>query len=64
MMFQNINRSLSAGATLKMECVVCHRRVEWTRAEAMKQLGPGATPSDARRRLSCGHCGGKAQIWI
>jgi hypothetical protein len=56
-MFQNLNRSMTGGETLKIACEVCPHRVSWTRTEAIARLGPEATPYDLRRRLTCGVCG-------
>jgi hypothetical protein len=65
-MFQNLERSMKPGETLKVLCEPCGRRTTWTRTEAIKHCGPDATPADLRWRLTCGGCGvsGRAKVWI
>lgn len=65
-MFQNLNRMMGQGGSLKIECEPCGRRATWSQEEAFKRLGPDATPPDIRRRLVCGDCGiaGRAHVWI
>ena len=65
-MFQNLDRTLEPGQTLKITCGHCGHGAEWDHHEAHRLLGPRATPADCRRRLVCGHCGdGKAvNVWI
>lgn len=64
-MFQNLNRSMAQGDTLKIECEPCERRATWTKAEACRRLGPDATPYDVRRRLACAACGATpSRVWI
>jgi hypothetical protein len=63
-MFQNLRRSMTPSATLKIACEGCGRNAVWTQAEAFQRLGPDSTPADIRRRLACRACGGQARVWI
>jgi ribosomal protein S27E len=65
-MFQTLHRMMSSAATLKITCDGCGHEATWTGAQALKRLGPDATPFDVRRRLRCGGCGhtGRARTWI
>ena len=64
-MFQNLNRSMAQGETLKIACEARPHVATWTRAEAIARFGPEATPYDLRRRLACGECGAaRRQAWI
>jgi hypothetical protein len=68
MMFQNLNRSMTQGETLKIGCTACPHVAALTRREAIARFGPEATPFDLRRRLArapCRECGTLApRIWI
>ena len=64
-MFQNLNRSLHQGQTLKVACAACPHQARWSREQAVSRLGPDAIPADVRRRLTCGVCGAPApRVWI
>lgn len=65
-MFQTLGRTMEPSDVLKIECVACGHRVEWTRAEAFARLGAGARPADLKRLGPCGKCGERRRIraWI
>lgn len=63
-MFETLHRTMAPNQTLKIACGRCGHRAEWSRAEAVRKLGPDSAPYDIRRKLKCGVCGGGAQVWI
>jgi DNA-directed RNA polymerase subunit RPC12/RpoP len=65
-MFQNLNRMLVAGGTLKIRCDACGHQVTWPKSFAVERLGGDATPYELRRRLACSACGKKGfvSVWI
>ena len=65
-MFQILHRMMSGAATLNITCEGCGHEATWTCAQALKRLGPDATPFDVRRKLRCSGCGraGRARTWI
>jgi hypothetical protein len=63
-MFQTLRRSLGEAQTLKIRCEACDHDVAWSQADALRWLGPDATPFEIRRKLICRLCGGRARVWI
>ncbi len=65
-MFQNLHRMMLGKATLKIRCEACQHCASWSREEALRRLGPDASPFDIRRKLVCAACGapGRANVWI
>jgi hypothetical protein len=65
-MFQNLERSLRQGQTLKLECEACGHSAAWPQREAIAKLGPDAAPYEIRRKVRCGRCGdgARVRVWI
>lgn len=65
-MFQNLRRIMTEGQTLKVECLRCGHRGEWTRREAYFAFGEDAAPYDIRKRAKCSVCKWptEVKVWI
>jgi hypothetical protein len=67
-MFQNLNRSMTQGETLKIGCSGCLDVDRLSRAAAIARFGPEATPFDLRHQVakaSCRACGTVGlRVWI
>lgn len=63
-MFQNLHRMLHSGRMLQIACGACGHAAAWPSEEALRKLGPDATPMEVRRRLICGRCGAVDQVRV
>lgn len=65
-MFQNLRRMMDEGQTLKIECVKCGHRGEWSRRQAFRTFGDDSAPHDIRKRARCSVCKWPTElkVWI
>lgn len=63
---ETLGRVMNASTdTLKLKCRTCGHEAVWSRADAFRLYGPGATPYEVRHRSRCTVCRGReVEAWI